>query len=98
MRYHQRHWAIWVGVFLGLCTVSIEGAENINMKASEPGIYCRLTSAEMRARLEVIRAEFLVHVKGVEELDNGYRYWFEKTPERIQSDFPHTFSKFEITL
>ena len=62
----------------------MEGVEKITMKEAEPGIYCRLTNAEMRARLDVIRAEFLVHVKGIEELENGYRYWFEKSPERIK--------------
>ncbi len=61
----------------------MEGAERINMTEAEPGIYCRLTSAELRERLEVIRAEFLTYVQGVDELENGYRYWFEKTPARM---------------
>ncbi|WP_143302234.1 hypothetical protein [Candidatus Entotheonella palauensis] len=54
------------------------------MTEAEPGIYCRLTSAELRERLGVIRAEFLIHVKAVDELENGYRYWFEKTPDQLK--------------
>lgn len=86
MKNDQRYgvFLLCVGALLSLAVGGIEGAENIKMTDAEPGIYCRLTTAEMRDRLDAIRAEFLVHVKGVDELENGYRYWFEKTPERIQ--------------
>ncbi len=106
MKFYQRHWAVCVGVLLSLAVGGIEGAENINMTEAEPGIYCRLTSAEMRERLGAIRAEFLIHVKGVDELENGYRYWFEKTPEhfKLLTDFIDfesrccTFFQFDLSV
>ncbi len=54
------------------------------MTETESGICCRLTNTALQERLEAIRSEFLVHVKGVEELESGYRYWFEKTSEHLQ--------------
>lgn len=49
----------------------------------EPGIFCKLSTAEMRERLGELRAEFLIQVIGVDGLERGYRYWFEKTPEQL---------------
>lgn len=51
----------------------------------EPGLYCRLGSSEMQERLGEVRGNFLVHVRGVEELENGYRYRFEKSTDRMQT-------------
>ena len=84
MKGHQRNWVVGLGVLLLFVVGALEGAEKIDMMPAEPGIYCRLTSAEMRERMGVIRAEFLIHVKEVDELDTGYRYWFEKTPDRLK--------------
>ena len=50
---------------------------------NDPPIYCRLTSAEMRTRLGELRADFLLHVKRVDELEHGFRYWFDKTPQQL---------------
>ncbi len=47
-------------------------------------MYCQLGSAEMQERLGEIRGNFLVHVRGVEELENGYLYRFEKTTDGMR--------------
>ncbi len=68
--------------------LSMVGAEALAAQEiepeDEPGMYCRLGSAEMQERLGEIRGNFLVHVRGVEELENGYLYRFEKTTDRIR--------------
>lgn len=60
---------------------AVRATEKLEIAESDPPVYCRLTGAEMRARLGEIRGDFLLHVKGIDELEKGYRYWFEKTPE-----------------
>ena len=84
MKFHQK----WIlGAFLGVIStvalVSGIGAEKMATTQDEPGIFCKLSTAEMRERLGELRAAFLTQVRGVDELETGYRYWFEKTPERL---------------
>ncbi len=51
---------------------------------SEPGpIACTLPEAELRAWREQVQAEVKAGVVSIEELDDGYVYWFERTPERL---------------
>ena len=77
-----------------------------NGMAAQQGMYCRLSGDEMRDRLGAIRTEFLVNVTGVDELEDGYRYWFEKTPQRIKQlaefiDFESTccaFMRFDLSV
>ena len=71
--------AIAVSVF----GVAIPTAEGI-VPEVEPGMYCQLSSAEMAERLGEIRADFLVAVRNVNELENGYRYSFEKSADRMK--------------
>ena len=77
----------WIfSVFLGMSAwvlVSGIGAEQMAATQNEPGIFCKLSTAEMRERLGEIRTAFLTQVRGVDELETGYRYWFEKTPQRL---------------
>ena len=70
--------AITSSVLGGICV-----AEDLDPTETETPVFCRLTSAEMRARLGEIRADFLLHVNDVDELEHGYRYWFEKSTERM---------------
>ena len=81
-------------------------AEEKNGMAAQQGMYCRLSGDEMRDRLGEIRTEFLVNVTGVDELEDGYRYWFEKTPQRMKQlaefiDFESTccaFMRFDLSV
>jgi len=52
--------------------------------AEGDGIYCKLTTAEMRERLGAIRAGLLAKVVGVDELEAGFRYWVEKSTANIE--------------
>ncbi len=58
-------------------------AEGWAMTQDETGIFCKLSTTEMRERLGQMRAEFFIQVIDVDEVEAGYRYWFQKTPERL---------------
>ena len=76
-------WFLTATLALGLSTAlsAREGDE----PAEEPaGIYCKLQSADLRDRLEELRADFLGAILEIDELDDGYRYWFAKSSERLQ--------------
>lgn len=70
------------------------------------GIYCKLSSGELRERLGELRADFVMATQAVDELESGYRYWFEKSSDRLRklADFVHfeseccPFLNFEISL
>lgn len=51
--------------------------------ASDKPIFCKLSSAEMRARLGELRTEFMTQIVAVDELDSGYRYWVDRSQERL---------------
>ena len=74
---------------LACIALAVSAAEAVAAQEIEPedapGMYCRLGSTEMQERLGEIRGNFLVHVRGVEELENGYLYRFEKTTNRMQT-------------
>ena len=76
-------------------------------EGSEPaGIYCKLSSAELRERVGEVRADFLASIVKADELNDGYRFSFEKSAQRLSqlADFVHfeseccPFLHFEISL
>lgn len=46
-------------------------------------VFCKLSSAEMRARLGELRTEFLTRIVAVDELDRGFRYWVGKSEAHL---------------
>ena len=89
--------------------VGAAGADETNQadEVVEPaGIYCKLSSAELRDRVGEVRADFLASIVRADELSDGYRFAFEKSAERLSqlADFVHfeseccPFLHFEIRL
>ena len=108
-RQHPFRRLVLLGLTLLVVAVvgtEILGEEKIEMVVAEQGMYCRPSGDEMRDRLGAIRTEFLVNVTGVDELEDGYRYWFEKTPQRMKQlaefiDFESTccaFLRFDLSV
>ena len=94
--------AIAVALVIG---TGAPNAQSIDLE-KDPGMYCRLSSAEMQERIGELRSDFLAHVRGVSELENGYRYSFEKTTQRMKllADFIDfesqccTFMRFDLSV
>ena len=49
------------------------------------GVYCRLTSTEMRERLGAIKATLLERTVGIDELEDGYRFWLPRSEENLET-------------
>jgi hypothetical protein len=91
-----------------LATAQPETGKTVEEQAdNQPtGVYCKLTSTELRARLEQIRVDLLGAVVAVDDLDSGYRFWFESSSDRLRQlaefvDFESQccpFLDFEISL
>ena len=78
-----------MSVLISLCGASLIIATGLGAAVAseggvEPeGLYCKLTTPELRQRVGEIKAEFVTAIVAVDELEDGYRYWFSKSPGRL---------------
>ena len=68
---------------LAMVTGTTEGRAPSAVDEEPASLFCRLTSAELRERVGEVEAELLTGVVAVDEADNGYRFWFEATEDRL---------------
>lgn len=106
------HGLMTAGLLLCLGAGGVPARQERAREAGEPGageeagIYCRLSSKELRERVGELRAGFFAGVVAVDDLESGYRFWFERSSERLHDladfvDFESEccpFLRFEISL
>lgn len=66
-----------------MSTILVGTLSTVPVLANTPPIFCKLSTAEMRARVGELRTEFMTQIVAVEELEDGFTYWVDKAPERL---------------
>ena len=70
----------------GIAPAQPEPTSDSGVLDDEPStaVQCKLPSDELRARLDEMRTRLLEEVVAIDELDDGYRLWFERSSDRLR--------------